>query len=124
MRKITLPTSMPLPIQMWGFDGVQPLKLAAIGGEPVSGYSIVWKNALGGDAALWVAGYANEIPAYVPSDEMLVKGGYAAGWTVSPLVTDAGGSIMYYGWPCRFLSGTGGIESSLINAVKAMAATV
>ncbi|HEU5331160.1 MAG TPA: neutral/alkaline non-lysosomal ceramidase N-terminal domain-containing protein [Actinocrinis sp.] len=120
----TLPTAMPLPIQMWGFDGAQPLKLAAIGGEPVSGYSIVFKNALGGDAALWVAGYANEIPAYVPSDEMLVDGGYAAGWTVSPLVTDDGGSIMFYGWPCRFMSGTGGIESSLTSAVTAMAGTV
>jgi neutral/alkaline ceramidase-like enzyme len=120
----TLPTSMPLPIQMWGFDGAQPLKLAAIGGEPVSGYSIVFKNALGGDAALWVAGYANEIPAYIPSDAMLVNGGYAAGWTVSPLVTDDGGSIMYYGWPCRFMSGTGGIESSLTSAVTSMAGTV
>src|SRR5579871_3241544 len=120
----TLPSGMPLPIQMWGFDGAQPLKLAAIGGEPVSGYSIVFKNALGGDAALWVAGYANEIPAYVPSDEMLVNGGYAAGWTVSSMVTDSGGSILYYGWPCRFLPGTNGIESSLVSAVESMAATV
>jgi hypothetical protein len=120
----TLPASMPLPVQMWGFDGAQPLKLAAVGGEPVVGYSIVLKNALGGDAALWVAGYANEIPAYVPSDEMLTKGGYAAGWTVSPMVTDAGGSIMYYGWPCRFMSGAGGVEDILLNAVTSMAATV
>lgn len=118
----TLPSSMPLPLQMWTFTGGTPLRLAAVGGEPVSGYAVNLKSALGGSDALWFAGYSNEIQAYIPSQEMLVAGGYAAGWSVSPTCADWLGSTMYYGWPCRFLPGTGGIESTLINAVKAMAA--
>ena len=127
----TLPTVMPLPVQMWKFGGTQPLRLAAVGGELTCGYSVLFKNDLGGSANLWVAAFANECPCYIPSDELMTLGGYEPGWEASdPTIAGIGDAIMYYGWPCRLLArdsaanaNVTGIEQLVTSAVLRMAAS-
>jgi len=68
-----LPSEYPCPLQVWQFG--QDLTLIAIGGEVVVDYALRLKKELGSDA-LWVAGYANDVFAYIPSRRVLEEGGY------------------------------------------------
>jgi hypothetical protein len=54
----------------------------ALGSEVVVDYSLRLKRELGGDAAVWVAGYSNDYTGYIPSLRVLKEGGYEAqaGW--------------------------------------------
>ncbi len=72
----SLPESYPLPIQVVRFDDT--LTLAAIGGEVVVDYSLRLKKELGEKTSgpVWVAGYTNDVPGYIPSDRVLKEGGY------------------------------------------------
>jgi len=98
-------TAIPLPLQTWNLPGASgPLDIALTGGELVSGYGVYFRNRHGGSNGIWVAGYANEIPTYIPSDELLASGGalhYACGWDVDfPGI--AGGAMSIYGWLGHF----------------------
>lgn len=68
------------PVQVVKFgDG---LTLVALPGETVVDYSLRLKRELAGGAAgpaIWVAGYSNDVFAYVPSRRVLEEGGYEAG---------------------------------------------
>jgi hypothetical protein len=79
-----LPRSYPYPVQTWRLgDG---LTMVALGGEVVVDYSLRLKKELGGD--VWVAGYANDVMAYIPSRRVLKEGGY-----------EGATAMVYYGLP-------------------------
>lgn len=70
----TLPTSYPCPVQVVRFG--DDLVLAAIGGEVCVDYALRLKRELAGLAAVWVAGYSNDVMGYIPSRRVREEGGY------------------------------------------------
>lgn len=72
-REGKLPTSYPYPVQVWQFG--RSLKLIGLTGEPVVDYSLRFKRQYGWEKT-WVAGYNNELLAYVPSLRVLKEGSY------------------------------------------------
>lgn len=83
-----LPASYPCPVQAWRLG--KELTLVALGGEVVVDYALRLRRELR-DGELWVAGYANDTFAYVPSVRILLEGGYEADF-----------NLIYYGQPTRF----------------------
>lgn len=80
-----LSQTYPYPVSAWSIgDDVQ---FVTLGGEVVVDYAIRLKSELTGTAT-WVAGYANDVMAYIPSRRVLAEGGY-----------EGGGSMVYYGRP-------------------------
>ena len=71
-----LPATYPYPVQAWQFG--HDLTLVAMGGEVVSEYALRLKKELGA-GKLWIAGYYNDVFAYIPSKRILDEGGYEAG---------------------------------------------
>ena len=63
------------------------IEFVHLGGEVVVDYALRLKSELNG-AQTWVAGYANDVMAYIPSRRVLAEGGY-----------EGGGSNVYYGLP-------------------------
>ena len=72
-RQGRLPDRCSYPIQVWRF-GEGPT-LVALAGEPVVDYSLRFKAQFGWEKTL-VAGYMNELLAYIPSRRVLEEGGY------------------------------------------------
>ncbi|HEY6166625.1 MAG TPA: neutral/alkaline non-lysosomal ceramidase N-terminal domain-containing protein [Verrucomicrobiae bacterium] len=83
-----LMTSYSAPIQVLRFG--DDLTLVAISGETCVDYSHRVRRELP-DERLWVAGYCNDIFAYLPSMRILTEGGYEADF-----------NLIYYGFPTRF----------------------
>jgi neutral ceramidase len=79
-----LPTSYPYPISLWQIGA--DLNLVALGGEVVVDYSLRIKGKM--PKATFVAGYAHDVMAYIPSYRVLKEGGY-----------EGGGAMVYYGLP-------------------------
>jgi hypothetical protein len=75
----------PYPVQVWQLR--PDLTWVALGGEVVVDYSLRLKRELG-LGKTWVAGYANDVMAYIPSLRVLKEGGY-----------EGGGAMVYYGLP-------------------------
>lgn len=65
--------SYPYPVQVLQFGG--DLTLVTLGGEVVIDYALRLKRELGGNP-IWVAGYSNDVMAYIPSERVLKEGGY------------------------------------------------
>jgi hypothetical protein len=82
------PDRYAYPVQVWQFG--KSLKFIALGGEVVVDYSLRLKGQLGFDDT-WVAGYCNDILAYIPSRRVLQEGGY-----------EGGDSMIYFGRGGRF----------------------
>lgn len=72
-----LPKTYPYPIQVVQLG--RELKLIALGGEVVVDYSLRFKQEYGGSGSVWVAGYANDVMGYIPSERILREGGYEGG---------------------------------------------
>jgi len=101
-----LPASYPCPLQVWQFgDG---LTLLAIGGEVVVDYALRLKKELG--ERVWVAGYSNDVFAYVPSRRIVEEGGY-----------EGGGAMLYYVQPGPFVPE---VEEAIIARLREMTAAV
>ena len=83
-----LPTEYPYPLQVWQFG--PDFTLIALAGEVVVDYGLRLKKELGPER-LWVAGYCNDVFAYIPSLRVLQEGGY-----------EGGGAMRYYGQPGPF----------------------
>lgn len=83
-----LPRQYPYPIEVWQFG--KGMTLIALGGEVVVDYSLRFKRQYGADD-LWVAGYSNDVFAYIPSLRVLREGGY-----------EGGGAMRAYGQPAPF----------------------
>ncbi len=80
-----LSQSYPYPIQTWQIgDEVQFITL---GGEVVIDYAVRLKAELSGTKT-WVAGYSNDVMAYIPSRRVLTEGGY-----------EGATAMIYYGLP-------------------------
>ena len=96
------------------------------GGEIVSGYAVYFRARNGGSNNLWFSGYANEVPAYIPSNELLARDGYEAGIdSDSPGI--AGGSMSVYNHFGHFLRKTSstapdGVEEKMVAAITRMLA--
>jgi hypothetical protein len=83
------------PVQVWRLG--DQVTWVALGGEVVVDYSLRLKKELAGGRAVWVAGYANDVMAYVPSERVLKEGGY-----------EGDTSMIYYGLPSKWAVGVEG----------------
>ncbi len=79
----------PYPIQTWtlGNRGENSVHWVALGGEVVVDYALFLKGATPAKNT-WIAAYANDVMAYIPSRRVLHEGGY-----------EGGGAMLYYGLP-------------------------
>ncbi len=81
--------SYECPVQVVRFGG--DLTLVALPGETVVDYSLRLKSELlavdGTGSAIWIAGYSNDVFAYVPSRRVLLEGGYEAGGAMRYMTT-------------------------------------
>lgn len=77
----------PYPIQTWHIGDI---RMVFLGGEVVVDYALKIKQNKHAvkDPSIWVAGYSNDVMAYIPSTRVLLEGGY-----------EGGGSNTYYGFP-------------------------
>ncbi len=81
----SLSPTYPYPVQVWRLgDDVQFILL---GGEVVVDFALRLKAELRGQRT-WVAGYSNDVMAYIASRRVLQEGGY-----------EGGGAMVYYGLP-------------------------
>ncbi len=80
-----LPTTYPYPIGFWQFGN--EVEWFTMGGEVVVDYALRIKQERR-QQATWVAGYAHDVMAYIPSRRVLTEGGY-----------EGGGAMVYYGLP-------------------------
>jgi len=74
-----LPGSYPYPVQAWRLGDQL---LVTLGGEPAVDYSLKFKREFG--EKTWVAGYCNDVMAYIPSLRVLKEGGYEGGQAMIP----------------------------------------
>jgi neutral ceramidase len=65
----TFPRAYPYPVQVWQLGGQQ--LWIALGGEVVVDYALRFKREFG--AETWVAGYVNDVMAYIPSARVLAE---------------------------------------------------
>ena len=80
-----LSATYPYAIQVWRLgDDVQ---FVVLGGEVVVDFALRLKSELRGQAT-WVAGYSNDVMAYIASRRVLSEGGY-----------EGAGAMVYYGLP-------------------------
>lgn len=80
-----LSPTYPYPVQCWRLG--RDVRLIALGGEVVVDYALRLKTELGRERT-WMAAYANDVMAYIPSRRVLAEGGY-----------EGGGAMVYYGLP-------------------------
>jgi neutral ceramidase len=99
-QKGQVPSSYPYSLEVWEFGS--SLTMVGLAGEVVVDYDLRLKKELGADK-LWVAGYSNDVFAYIPSLRILKEGGY-----------EGGGAMIYYGQPGPFAPS---IEDTIIGEV-------
>ena len=95
------------PVQTLRFGS--DLTLVALSGETCVDYSLRLKHEFKGPGALWVAGYSNDILAYIPSKRVLHEGGY-----------EAFRSLMYWSNPLHPDKFTDTLEERIIGKVGEM----
>ena len=80
-----LSRSYPYPIQVWRLGN--DVQFVVLGGEVVVDFALRIKAELHGRNT-WVAGYSNDVMAYIASRRVLEEGGY-----------EGGSAMVYYGLP-------------------------
>lgn len=80
-----LSPTYPYPVQLWRLG--PDLKWVFLGGEVVVDYALRLKQELG-PGTTWLAGYSNDVMAYIPSRRVLLEGGY-----------EGATAMIYYGLP-------------------------
>jgi neutral ceramidase len=98
-----LSQTYPYPVQAWRL-GPDVLWIT-LGGEVVVDYALRLKSELG--PKTWVAGYTNDVMAYIPSRRVLAEGGY-----------EGGGAMTYYGLPTRWAPE---VEETIVRQVHELA---
>jgi ABC-type amino acid transport substrate-binding protein len=93
--------SYACPVQVVRFG--KDLAMIALPGEPVIDYAYRLRKEFEGQR-LWIAGYSNEVFAYLPSERVLAEGGY-----------EGGGAMVYFGWHGPFKPG---VEDRVVALVK------
>lgn len=94
-----LPKSYPYPVQVWRLGDVT---FVILGGEVVVDYALRLRDEIEGP--VWVAGYSNDVMAYIPSKRVLKEGGY-----------EGGGAMVYYGLPTVWSER---VEEQVVEEVK------
>src|SRR5262245_54800730 len=89
----------PYPVQVWVLDD---LRWIFLGGEVTVDYTLRIKRNVG-SSNTWVAGYCNDVMAYIPSLRVLKEGGY-----------EGASSMIYYGQPTIWADR---VEEDIIAAV-------
>jgi hypothetical protein len=82
---LPLSPTYPYPIQVWQLG--PDLRWVTLGGEVVVDYALRLKQELG-PRTTWMAGYTNDVMAYIPSRRVLLEGGY-----------EGATAMIYYGLP-------------------------
>lgn len=103
-RKDRIPETYPAPVHLWSFG--KDLAWVFMGGEVVVDYQIRLEKELSQFENVWVAGYVDDVFAYVASQRVRDEGGY-----------EVDGSMLYYGQPGRWESGT---EEKIVDRVLQM----
>lgn len=100
-RGEALPTRLPYLVQRWSFgDG---LAMVFLPGEITVDYSLRIKRDFDG-SRLWVNGYSNDVPCYIPSRRVLEEGGY-----------EGATAMVYYDRPTKFAPD---VEERIMSAVS------
>ncbi len=97
--------SYPYPIQVLQFGS--DMTLVTLGGEVVIDYALRLKRELG-PGPVWVAGYSNDVMAYIPSERVLKEGGY-----------EGGGAMNYTNLPGAWKAG---VEDRIVHAARELTA--
>ncbi len=101
-----LSPTYPYPVQTWRIG--DDVRLVFLGGEVVVDYAVRLKEELGDEQLarknVWVAGYSNDVMAYIPSRRVLTEGGY-----------EGGGAMIYYGLPTVWAPE---VEEMIVREVK------
>jgi neutral ceramidase len=126
IRDGRLPTSIPMPIQRWRFNG---LTIVALAHEVLAGYDGRIRELVADP--VWVMAFANETSCYIPEDATLQAGGalhegYEAGWNNDdPRITGDATNMMVYGWPAPLASApddtdpdTASTQRTVLDAVR------
>jgi hypothetical protein len=100
MAKGSLPAAHMWQAQGWRIG--KSFTFLALGGEVVADYALRFKREYG-FRNLWVAGYSNDVFAYIPSHRVWQEGGY-----------EGGDAMIAYGLPARFESS---VEDLVVEAV-------
>lgn len=95
-----LDQTYPYPVQVWRVGDAYTVFL---GGEVVVDYSLRLRNEFD-SLNLWVAGYANDVMAYIPSVRVLKEGGY-----------EGASAMIYYGLPASW---SDNVEEHIVDTVK------
>lgn len=93
--------SYAYPIQAWRLG--PKLLFVSLGGEVVVDYALRIKQEFG-PSTTWVAGYSNDVMAYIPSRRVLTEGGY-----------EGAGAMVYYGLPSPWAPS---VEQDIIDALR------
>lgn len=99
-KRGALDPTYPYPIQAWRLG--DDLTWIFLGGEVVVDYALRLKRNLG-SSSTWVAGYCNDVMAYIPTRRVWDEGGY-----------EGGGAMLYYGLPTRW---SANVEDEVIAGV-------
>jgi len=99
--KVDASYAYPVQVVRFGKD----LTLVTLAGEVVVDYAIRLHKELDAEP-LWVAGYTNEVFAYVPSERILSEGGY-----------EGGDAMVYFGWHGPFQPG---VEDRVVGLVRTL----
>ena len=100
-RKDRIPESYPAPVHLWTFG--KELAWVFLGGEVVVDYQIRLERELNQFSNVWVAGYTDDVFAYVASERVRKEGGY-----------EVDSSMIYYNQPGPWVSGT---EDKLVRSI-------
>jgi len=90
------------PVQAWRLGDGGP-RWIFLGGEVVVDYAARLKTEFGRETT-WVAGYSNDVMAYIPSRRVLAEGGY-----------EGAGAMVYYGLPAPWAEN---VEERIVDAVR------
>ena len=93
------------PVQLWTLGSGGP-RWIFLGGEVVVDYALRLKREFGRERT-WIAGYSNDVMAYIPSRRVLAEGGY-----------ESDTSMVYYGLPAPWAPS---IEETIVGAVRSVA---
>ncbi len=93
------------PVEVWKLG--DQLTWVGLGGEVVLDYAIRIRKELPKNRTVWVAGYCNDVMAYIPSKRVLIEGGY-----------EGESSMVYYGLPGKWADT---IEETILAKVHELA---
>lgn len=95
-----IPRTLHYLVQTWTFGN--DLAMVMLPGEVVVDYALRLRNELDPER-LWVHGYTNDVPGYIPSERILQEGGY-----------EGGEAMIYFDRPNRFAPG---VEQAIVSTV-------